>query len=321
MLPPEAEELNVISAEGVYDTQDMLPYGPDWSRNRQLRFEASAIGAVLMLQLPKVDFSGWYHFECVMTQAPDGAVIELAVNDKLLFPSIDLYSEKTSPNRYRPPFQIFLHASEEPRLVCTVKGKNEKSRGYIVGIDAFELSSPPQIPQTLLIQGPYYLEKKPEHPNPRVIRTADGNSILLGYGSARAAEEEKQELSYGTKTGNFALGALLKAASMGEGLFLVTCRLEPQRPGIYRFEIEPSESTPFLLQEESGRITFQKNRILANGVPLHGEETIRFDSQTERILPTRFHMPLQSGDNTISWMVRCNRNATVLPYIYGLEAE
>ncbi len=318
----EAEKQIIVDCTDIYEPQDMLPYGPDWSGNCQLRFEASGTDSSILFILPQVLFSGWYMFDCLLTQSPKGPVIDMQLDDQLLFTAVDLYSSSVKPRRLATTKPIFLHAADEPRLKIIVKGKNKKSNGHEIGIDCFQLTTQESFLDAIHWKGPLALLPSSTSDVPVIQQTLDKDAIVLGYRQNGQAEELMEETVIPTSSSTkIPMGQIIEDASMEECLLWVEGEIEVERTGIYRLQFEPPDVLPFLLMETEETIEPLIDHILLNNVILKGEETERFDACSNRKLPTFFHVPLHKGKNRMQWSLRCNPKTEILPKIYGLRKE
>ncbi len=315
----EAETLPVESVMGVYDPQDMLPYGSDWSGNQQINFDAFQAGASIALTLPRQVYSGWNRLKCSLTSDPSGAIISILINQQLISDKVDLYDRIKKPKPLNPKTPFFIHASDSPRINFLVNDKNKNSSGYSVGVDSLMLVPTQKAPQSLLLQGSFAMPDDPDRKTPYTIKTLDGDSLLLGFINSKNKNE--QDISKDKKSKRFNLGEVLSAQKISEGLCFLTWNIDVEQSGIYRFEINPAEIVPFIFRKDSGKITQLKNRLLINNVLLTGKDVTRFDVEDDSILPYRYRIPLQRGSNQLSWLMQCDSSTWIQPVIYGLERE
>ncbi|MFB3786724.1 MAG: DUF2961 domain-containing protein [bacterium] len=324
VLPLEAESLPAETVGGVYDPQDMLPYGPDWSGNQQLRFEAGQPGGALILESPEPAFSGWYYLECVMTSGPWGAVTEIQVEDQIIHPGVDLYSPDIVPKKVVSESPTFLHAAKEPKVHFVARKKNAKSSGYVIGVDCFQWKPVVQTPNSLEILGPLNPISDPADlvtsATPRVIQSRDGDPLILGSLLPGVDSPPTTEILPDSSKDRFPLGSLLTDANLEQGLFFITWTIHAGRNGIYRFEIEPADAEPFLFKEESGRIVTWIHRLLINDILLTGKDIVRYDPAAKQVLPLRYRVPLQAGDNRLSWLMNSKKDTWITPRLYGVQA-
>jgi putative membrane-bound dehydrogenase-like protein len=88
----EGESLKVIEKTGGTVTgQVMTGFSKDrWSGGDHLWWTSASPGHRLSLEIP-VHADGTYQLECVLTRAPDYAVIRLSIDDRILEPELDLF--------------------------------------------------------------------------------------------------------------------------------------------------------------------------------------------------------------------------------------
>jgi hypothetical protein len=319
----EAEEQIVLVSGGIYEPQDMLPYGPDWSANRQLRFEAVGVDSVITFLLSRIRYSGWYSLHCVLTSSPDSPVVIISINDHIFFNSIDLYSVETKPKSLQTAPLFFFHAVDEPRLEIRVQGKNPKSKGHMIGVDWFELIPCERSLKAVNLQGPFATIQDSLYKQPRWMKSVDNDKILLGFKKEEVENAESHEYNaQRSPSGLIHAGERIKDVSLSECFFWVETELEASRSGIYRFEVEPAEMSSFLLLDTpAGTIHTLDKHVLLNSIFLEGDQTVRYDSATGRLLPTRFELPLHEGVNRIGWTIRGHRDTRFIPKIYGLPEK
>ena len=317
----EAETLPVKSVMGVYDPQDMLPYGPDWSGSQQINFDAFQPGGSLELTLPRQVYSGWNHLKCRLTSDPSGAIISMMVNQQFLSGKVDLYDRLKKPISINQKDAFFIHASDSPRIKFTVDDKHKNSSGYTVGVDSLMLVPTKKTPLSLKFQGTLVLPNDPDRKAPYPIKTLDGDHLLLGFNNAASPKINEQVILLDKKSQRFNIGEFLVTGNMPKGLCFLTWDIDVKQAGIYRFDINPAEIVPFLFREDSDSIILLKNRLLINNVLLTGKDVTRFDTENDSILPYRYSIPLQKGKNKLSWLMQCDESTWIQPVIYGLERE
>ncbi|MBI1389366.1 MAG: DUF2961 domain-containing protein [bacterium] len=309
----EGETALAAASGGVYEPQDMRPYGPNWSGERQLRFEGLGEESMLEVQAPRFDYSGYYDFECVLTRAPDAPVIQMFVNHNDIFQAIDLYDKQVMPVTYKSSQPSFYHASEIPIVKMILKGRNADSSGWTAGLDCFSLIAHPDAPQSLTVRGPFYLN--PAEGETLQAFTPDGAPALpLGF----AAKPPKDAVIKPGSSKAFEIKAVSADSDRAE-YYLVKMTVEADRAGLYRFDAAPHSSTPFLLSQESDSMKEQPARLLVNGIPLEGGDETLFDAETHQRLPVRFAVPLNQGSNELIWMTRAGVSFT--PRVYGLSVN
>ncbi|MBZ0255300.1 DUF2961 domain-containing protein, partial [bacterium] len=177
----EAEETQALAIGGLYEPQDMLPFGPDWSGNQQIRFEPEEPGAYIEFHGGPLSYSGFYNIQCSLTQAPDAGITAISMNNHVLFPYVDLYGKTTKSARMKTTQPEFYHASETPVLRFESSGANSASKGNVIGIDSFHWEQTQTVPKTITVQGPYQIT--PDNAD-SLLHTKSSHStddIILGY--------------------------------------------------------------------------------------------------------------------------------------------
>jgi hypothetical protein len=136
----EAESLRDSARAGAdapVDVQTMDPWPGEWSGDAQLFWRPKAAGQALVLNIP-VNEAGEYRVVAHFTRAPDYGTVTARLAGATS-EQIDLYANAVEPSG---PKELFhgakLQAGDNP-ITFTVTGKSEKSKGFFVGIDCFEL--------------------------------------------------------------------------------------------------------------------------------------------------------------------------------------
>jgi hypothetical protein len=312
----EAESLPIEVTGGRYEPQDMLPYGVDWSDNCQINFSGFDKDARIQFTHPPIDYSGWYKFDGYLSMMPDGSIVDIQVNRQVVLTDVLLYAEDVTPKRILSRRLVYLHASDSPRIDFIVRDKQADSTGYGIGVDGFSLQLTESFPPKLDVKGLYGLPGDLHRPNAHWVHTVDNDKLLLGY-DIENKEPETHTLLPG-EDGFFSIGDLFASSDMKEGMVLLTWKVQVDTPGLYRLDLIPTDVTPFALRSEASRIRALKRRVLVNGILVRGDDTPRFDPVTQSLLPYRFKIPLDKGENTLSMQIRCNANTNVQLKLYGL---
>jgi hypothetical protein len=136
----EAEDLvsKAKATSGGVWSQDMgnWDYGEAWSKRGALFWQMDQAGADLTLQLP-CPSDGSYQVAARMVSGPAFGIVQFSVGGKPLGGPIDLYSVQVAP-REVPLGVAELRAGSNP-VTVSVTGKNDQSKNFTVGIDAFML--------------------------------------------------------------------------------------------------------------------------------------------------------------------------------------
>ncbi|MEP6754287.1 MAG: glycoside hydrolase family 172 protein [Chthonomonadales bacterium] len=135
----EAESLKAtaIATSGNIDTQGMEVFTGNWSGDMQLWWLPQEAGAELTLQLP-AQSDGEFELTGYFTRAKDYAKIKVMQGDTQIGAEINLYDPEVVPTKAIVLGKVKLVKGANPiRIVIT--GKDDKSQGYLVGVDAFTL--------------------------------------------------------------------------------------------------------------------------------------------------------------------------------------
>lgn len=138
----EAESLKVVGkTAGDVPNQDMTPFGDAWSGARQLFWIVREPGARLDLELP-VATAGKYAVSAGFTKAGDYGTVQFTIDGTPLGKPVDLYA----PNVIHSgpvPLGVADLADGPNALGIRVVGKDERSRGHLVGVDWIKLVPAP----------------------------------------------------------------------------------------------------------------------------------------------------------------------------------
>jgi hypothetical protein len=114
-------------------TQGMGNYGLDWFDDNQLWWTPHEDGAAVKLRLP-APADGKYKISGRFTHARDYGKIQLIVNGKEVGSPVDLYNDdKVIAVDHEVGIAELKKGQNE--LVLKIVGKNEKSTGYLAGIN------------------------------------------------------------------------------------------------------------------------------------------------------------------------------------------
>lgn len=140
----EGEDLlpHARATTGQLSVQDMHSFGGSWSGSEQLFWTDGKPDAALTIQLP-ARRAGEYNLSAFFTTAADYGTIQFFQNDKPIGKPIDLYSASVQSGPAKPIGQVHLQRGDNP-ITIRIVGKNDASRAYLVGIDAFKLTPVPQ---------------------------------------------------------------------------------------------------------------------------------------------------------------------------------
>jgi hypothetical protein len=134
----EGENLkdSATATAGDLEIQNMDIFGEDWSGGAQLFWTPREPNAELTLNVPAPS-DGEYTITARMTTAPDYGIIQFTANGKAIGGALDLYSRQVEHKDF--PLGTVTLKKEKNAVVVKNVGKNDKSRGFLVGIDAFIL--------------------------------------------------------------------------------------------------------------------------------------------------------------------------------------
>lgn len=147
-IPPEPKKFpgaiegealisGATATKGDISQQEMDAWQGEWSAAGQLWWRDAGVGDVLTLNLP-VKTAGTYDLIGHFTKAGDYGTIQVAVNGQKVGPEVNLYSATVAPSGPVPLGRVTLPAGNVP-VTITITGKDAKSNGYLVGVDAFVL--------------------------------------------------------------------------------------------------------------------------------------------------------------------------------------
>ncbi len=297
----------------------MLAWGPNWSNNQQMRFEAFDQGGFIEFELPHLPYSGWVQLRCRLSGDPDGAIVSIRINDLEIDSKIDLYSNRPTLKTIVSQNPLFLSSSEIPRIRFVASGQNPDSDGMVIGIDTLEWICGEQTPASLDVLGPFSLEADSEQMVPYSLKGEDEIPLQLGFTSSSEPRSASLTIRPDKNSGIFDLGSILSSKKMETGTCFLTWKIEVEQAGIYRFQIEPADAVPILFRDESGTMTMQKYGCLINNIVLFGKEILRFDPEKQSLLPTPYRIPFQKGENRLSWLIQCDSRTRIRPCLYGLQ--
>lgn len=303
----EAETAEVIAVGGIFEPSDLRPYGPDWSGAQSMRFEGVGIDAFIEFDAPPLHYSGYYNFRAWMARSPDSAIVQVLVDSQEITASIDLYHPAVGPLLIETETPLFLHIADALQVKFVVVGQNQESSGYVINVDRMDFVAAPTSPVELDIAGPYTMEPTSSGNVATPIEGVSDETLRLGYGDSPVWETAR------------ALNNRISIPGPEDSFVLARWRVAANRSGIYRFEIEPQEASPFLIREQSTGLERLPQRILINGIPLQSDNVVRIDPETLEPAPTRFILPLREGENELMWLAPAGERSWMRPKIFGLE--
>ncbi len=129
------------ATNGELSEQGMESFQGRWSGESQLWWRPSEGGAVLNINLPASE-DGTYEVTGYFTKAKDYGNIQLSLGGNKVGPEINLFDQNVVPTGPVSLGRVMLKKGDNP-LTVTISGKDERSIGYLVGIDGFALKKVP----------------------------------------------------------------------------------------------------------------------------------------------------------------------------------
>jgi hypothetical protein len=123
---------------GTLGDQGMGGYEGEWEGDNQLWWRPGRVGETVTIRLPAPN-DGKFKLSARMTTAKDYGIHQFSVNGKNVGEPVDLYTESVRPTEVKALGVVELKKGDND-LVLTVTGKNEKSSGYLLGIDYLVLT-------------------------------------------------------------------------------------------------------------------------------------------------------------------------------------
>ncbi len=161
----EAESLTV-QGEGVNSrVQDMSDYGPDWSNMKQMEINLEKKSNSCSITIPAA-IEDRYNVDIYYTKGPDYGDVNIMYNGNKVG-EIHGYDSEIYPGG-KITVKDLKSASDHIKLEFVASGKNKKSKGYVLGLDAFKLKPNREFIPEWYVIGPF--------PNPR---DADNNRLGL----------------------------------------------------------------------------------------------------------------------------------------------
>jgi hypothetical protein len=124
-------EGETLIAAGTF-AQNMAPFGGKWSGGSQL-FWTGGNAAQLDVTLPTPP-TGAFRLYGIFTAAPDFGRVAVRVNGSIALAQLDLYGGAV---QHRGPVDLGVWIGAGATVTLSVIGKNDRSSGFLAGIDAF----------------------------------------------------------------------------------------------------------------------------------------------------------------------------------------
>jgi hypothetical protein len=135
----EGERMRILAQTpgAALDPQDLQSFGNRWSSDAHLWFRPAEPGSFFTLELP-APAAGRYRLEVFLTKAVDYGRVQVSVDGQNVGPVFDGYNDGVVPSGRIALGEVELGAGPHA-LKFTVIGKNPRSTGYMVGVDAVRL--------------------------------------------------------------------------------------------------------------------------------------------------------------------------------------
>ena len=131
-----------VTRHGKARAQGMKGFGPHWHGDEHLLWDG-VVGQTNLIEF-SVPKAGRYALDIQWTLAPDYGIFEVSLNDMVIAPALDLYSNRVELSPLQKVESIDLKKGLQ-RLVVKLTGGNPKSRkfqgrGYLYGLDYIRLT-------------------------------------------------------------------------------------------------------------------------------------------------------------------------------------
>ena len=127
--------------KGAGSPQEMASFGPRWSDDRQLWFRPTEAGASFTVEVP-VERAGRYRLVGYFTKAIDYGQVQLSLDGTDVGKPFEGFNDGVIHSGPVEIGTVELTGGTH-RLKFTVTGKHPRSTGYLVGVDAVELTPLP----------------------------------------------------------------------------------------------------------------------------------------------------------------------------------
>jgi hypothetical protein len=125
------------ATSGPLENQDMSVFSGRWSGEDQLWWRPESANQFLTLNLPS-PAEGDYELIGYFTKAKDYGTIQVLQGENTVGPVVNLYDPEVVPSGAVSLGRVHLHSGAN-QIRIRVVGKDQRSQGYLVGLDAFVL--------------------------------------------------------------------------------------------------------------------------------------------------------------------------------------
>lgn len=135
----EAEKLlnRSRASEGALEAQELSSFPDSWSGEFQLWWRPGRVGATLEVPVPAPE-AGEYEVIVHFTKAPDYGEVQARYEGRDLGPEVNLYAPSVQVSGPVSLGRVRLDKGDN-LITFVLTGKDERSRGTLVGVDAFVL--------------------------------------------------------------------------------------------------------------------------------------------------------------------------------------
>ncbi len=277
----EAESLTPRETSLPFSVEEMSAWGAEWSDRKQLKVDARKDGDEFSLAIPVPEDR--YDVDCYFTKGPSYGDVQVLSGGKLV--GVIRGFSRSVLHGGRVALDDFRARNGHIALRFIVVGKDARSGGYAVGLDAFALKPRrTYIPEWNLI-GPF--------PNPR-----DGMLTRRGLDSAYAPEKELDlSKGYTGVNGQRVFWQRTKTPVSGR---VDLSRFDPNELvvvyGLTYIHSSKDQTLPLLLGSDDGV------KVILNGKVIHRVLTIRVAEPDQDTVP----LQLKRGWNTLLLKIENN---------------
>ena len=125
------------ATDGPIEAQDMAVWDSDWSGLSQLWWRPTTVGAKLTLTVSATE-AGWKELVGYFTKALDYGNVVVRVNGRQVGRTVNLYDPNVVPTGPVSLGTVALKSGTNT-IELEIVGKDDRSKGYLVGLDGFVL--------------------------------------------------------------------------------------------------------------------------------------------------------------------------------------